>query len=83
MRRYLGIVSVIILISTFLVMQFTIVGKVGSPTDIIVLFIGIGLSIVTALFSEKGLLKTILLSLYGILIVGFIIMVIGFAVAHM
>lgn len=83
MRKYLGIVSIITLISTTLVIQFFVAGKVSSPADIIILLTGAGLTIFTALFSEKGQLKTILLSLYGLLIIGFLLISIIFGVAHM
>ncbi|MFJ7731657.1 hypothetical protein ACIQXF_07140 [Lysinibacillus sp. NPDC097231] len=43
---------------------------------------GVGVSILLAIFSEKGQAKTIVLSIYGLLIVDFITMAILFGVAH-
>ncbi|MBU9720276.1 MULTISPECIES: hypothetical protein [Bacillaceae] len=83
MRKYFGILSIIILILTILIMQFFVAGKVSGPTDMLILMIGVGLAILTALLSEKGRLKTIVLSLYAVLAVVFISVSIIFAVAHM
>lgn len=64
-------------------MKFFVIGKVNGATGSAILLVGVGLSILTAVFSEKGKLKTIILSLYGILIVGFVTISILFAVSHM
>jgi hypothetical protein len=83
MRKYLGVASITIFILTFLIMQFFVVGKVSGATGSAILMFGAGLSIILALFSQKGRMKTIVLSLYGVLIVGFITISILFGVAHM
>lgn len=59
MRKYLGIVSIIILVKTYLILAYTFVGQVGGPTDTIVLLTGVGLSVLAALFSKRGSLKIV------------------------
>jgi hypothetical protein len=83
MRNYLGVASITIFILTFLSMQIFVIGKVSGATGSAILMFGVGLSIVFALFSQKGRMKTIVLSLYGVLIVGFVTISILFGVAHM
>ncbi|AVK85179.1 hypothetical protein C3943_17410 [Lysinibacillus sp. B2A1] len=83
MRTNLGLVSIIIFIVTILSMKFFMVGKVSGMVGTNFLIAGVGVSILLAIFSEKGRMKTILLSLYSLLIVGFIATGILFGVAHM
>lgn len=83
MRAYFGFFSIILFIFTFLVMEFFIIGNVAGPTDMTILLSGIGAAVLLALFSKKGRLKTILLSLYGILFTGYAAIVILFATSHM
>lgn len=83
LRKYLGIVSIIIFISAFLIMQIFLIGKVSGAIGTAFLIIAVGISVLLALFSQKGRLKTTILSLYGVLIVGYITISILFAVAHM
>ena len=64
-------------------MQLFVVGKVSGAMGSAILLVGVGISILSALFSNKGRLKTIVLSLYGVLIVGFLTISILFGVAHM
>ena len=72
MKKYLGVASISSFIFTFVFMQIFVVGKVSGGAGTAILMFGVGLSILLALFSQKGRAKTILLSLYGVLIVGFI-----------
>ncbi|WP_066299150.1 hypothetical protein [Bacillus sp. FJAT-29937] len=83
LRKYLGIVSIIIFTSAFLIMQIFLIGKVSGAIVTAFLIIAVGISVLLALFSLKGRLKKTILSLYGILIVGYITISILFAVAHM
>lgn len=53
-------------------MQLFLVGNVSGVTGTSIQMVGIGSSILLALFSEQGRLKTIVISLYSLLIVGFI-----------
>ncbi|MGE7113769.1 hypothetical protein [Lysinibacillus sp. NPDC047702] len=64
-------------------MKFFMVGKVSGMAGTNFLIVGEGVSILLAIFSEKGRMKTIVLSLYSLLIVCFISMAILFGVAHM
>jgi len=83
MRKHLVLVSIIIFIVTILIMKFFMVGKVSGMVGTNFLIAGVGVSVLLAIFSEKGRVKTIVLSLYSLLIVGFIIMAILYSVAHM
>lgn len=82
MRKHLGVVSIIVFIVTILIMKFFMVGKVSGTIGTNFLMTGVGVSILLAIFSEKGRVKIIVLSLNGLLIVGFIALVIIFRVAH-
>ena len=53
-------------------MQLFVNGKLSGKTGTIILCTGVGISILSALLSERGRLKTILLSVYGVLLLGFI-----------
>lgn len=83
MRKQLVLVSIIIFIVTFLIMKFFMEGKVSGMVGTNFLIAGVGVSVLLAIFSEKGRVKTIVLSFYSLLIVGFIMMVILYRVAHM
>jgi hypothetical protein len=76
MRKYLGWVSLGIIGITFIL--FTLMrGKVSGYVGTNVLIIGAILALVTALFSKKGKSKTASLSVLGILVGGFIILIVG------
>jgi hypothetical protein len=83
MRRYLGVVSIFVFIVTILYTEVFLIGKVSGAQGTKLLLIGVGVSILLVIFSEKGRVKTIVLSLYGLLIVGFITIVILYGVSHM
>ena len=76
LKKYLGVASITLFILTFVFIQIFVIGKVSGGAGTAILTIGVGLSIILALFSQKGRLKTIILSLYGLLIGGFIIIAI-------
>lgn len=59
MRKNLGLVSIIIFIVTILIMKFFMVGKVSGRVGTNFLLAGVGVSILLAIFSEKGRMKTI------------------------
>lgn len=83
MRKHLAVTSVIIFILTILILQFFVVGKVSGATGTNILLVGFGSAVLLAAFSEKRRLKTVVLSLYGLIVFGFIVMTVLFAVAHM
>jgi hypothetical protein len=78
LRKYLGVASIIIFVLTLLIMKWFVEGKVRGDTGSGILMIGVGLSILSVIFCEKGRLKIIVLSFYGVLIVGFITIAILF-----
>lgn len=82
MRKYLGIISIIIFVMTVLITEVFMTGKVSGGTATKFLLVGVGVSILLVIFSEKGRVKTIVLSLYGLLIAGFITIAILFALSH-
>ena len=73
MRKYFGVTSIIIFILTIVISILLGKLKYRGMLDEYVVMIGSVLVISTALFSRKGRFKTILLSIYGILIVGIIL----------
>lgn len=83
MRKHLAVTSVVIFILTILILQFFGVGKVSGATGTNILLFGFGSAVLLAAFSEKGRLKTMVLSLYGFILLAFIILSILFGVAHM
>lgn len=83
MRKHLALISVIVFILTILILQLFVVGKVAGSTGTNILLLGFVSAVLLAAFSEKGSLRTIVLSLYGLLVLGFIIMTVLFAVGHM
>jgi hypothetical protein len=76
MRKYLGWVSLGIIGFTFILFAL-MRGKVSGYVGITVLIIGAILALVTALLSKKGKSKTASISALGILVGGFIILVLG------
>lgn len=78
MRKHLGVISIIVFIVTILIMKLFMVGKVSGTIGTNFLMAGVGVSILLAIFSEKGRVKIIVLSIYALLIVGFITMVAAF-----
>ncbi|KPL61026.1 hypothetical protein [Rossellomorea vietnamensis] len=78
MRKYLGWVSLGILGFTFtLFALMSMSGKVSGYVGTNVLIIGAILALVTALLSKKGKSKTASLSVLGVLVGGFIILIVG------
>lgn len=73
MKRYLGVISIIIFISTIILFNTMIKD--------IYLVIGFGLSILTALFSTKKW-KIILLTVYGFLILAILFIVTTFGIFY-
>lgn len=79
MRKYLGWVSLGIIGVTFIV--FTLMrGKVSGYIGTNVLIIGAILALVTAILSKKGKSKKASLSVLGILVGGFMIIILGFII---
>ncbi len=76
MRKYLGVVSIIIFISTVLIL-YSLIGKVSGQAGTNILLIGVGVSVMTAFFSKKGPLKWAIFGGYGLLILGSIFYVVG------
>lgn len=79
MRKYLGIISIVTIILTLLVLRE---GEIDPYIEKYILFLGIGLSVLLAFFSN-GLWRKTLLMLYGLGLFLFIVMAIVLAVAHM
>ncbi|MFD2680865.1 hypothetical protein [Bacillus seohaeanensis] len=77
MRKYLGWVSIGIIGVTFILFLF-IRGKVSGYIGTNVLIIGAALTLVTVLLSERGKTRTTSISILGVLVGGFIIIIIGF-----
>ncbi|PFA69772.1 hypothetical protein CN378_03120 [Bacillus sp. AFS015802] len=78
MRKYLGLVSLGVIGFTFLLFALmSMSGKVSGYVGTNVLIIGAILALVTALLSKKGKAKTASISLLGILVGGFIILILG------
>ncbi|ALF10815.1 hypothetical protein [Parageobacillus thermoglucosidasius] len=67
MRKHLGKVSIALLILTHIVLAFGY-GKIRGGIGTGILIIGVGLSLITALISEKGRWKTISISIVSIVI---------------
>ncbi|RDI36882.1 hypothetical protein [Falsibacillus pallidus] len=82
MRKYLPFVSISILILTFVILEFYLVGNTNVPSmsGDYVLISGVVLSILSAILSKKGPFKRALLITYGCLIGGYLIIVIAFMV---
>ena len=76
MRKYLGWVSLGIIGITLILFVF-MRGRVSGYVGTNVLIIGAILALVTALLSKKGKSKTVSISALGILVGGFIILVLG------
>lgn len=81
MRKYLGIISIVTIILTLLVLREG-EGEIDPYIEKYILFLGIGLSVLLAFFSN-GLWRKTLLMLYGLGLFLFIVMAIVLAVAHM
>lgn len=62
-------------------MQLFVNGKLSGKTGTIIICTGIGMSILSALLSKKGRMKTILLSVYCVLILAFITVSILFGIS--
>jgi uncharacterized membrane protein len=77
MRKYLGWAPIGIIGVTFILLFLTR-GKVSGYVGTTVLITGIVLALVTALLSKKGKPKTISISILGILVGGFIMLILGF-----
>lgn len=54
MRKYLGLVSIIVFIVTIIIMRFLMAGKVSGATGTRFLMAGVGVSILLVIFNEKG-----------------------------
>lgn len=67
MRKHLAKASIALLILTFIVLAFGY-GKIRGDIGTAILIIGVGLSLITALISEKGRWKTISISIVSIVI---------------
>jgi hypothetical protein len=79
LRKHLGKVSFALLILTFIVLAFVydnskIRGDIGTG----ILIIGVGLSLITALISEKGRWKTITIIIVSIVIGVYAFLIIAF-----
>ncbi len=78
MRKYLGWVSLGIIGFTFLLFALmSMSGTVSVYVGTNVLIIGAIFALITALLSEKGKSKTVSLSVLGILVGGFTILIVG------
>jgi len=78
MRKYLGWVSLGIIGFTFILFALmSMSGKVSGYVGTNVLIIGAILALVTALLSKKGKSKAASISVLGILVGGFIILILG------
>ncbi|WP_027409364.1 hypothetical protein [Anoxybacteroides tepidamans] len=75
MRKHLGKVSIALLILTHIVLAFGY-GKIRGDIGTGILIIGVGLSLITALISEKGRWKTISISIVSIVIGVYVFMII-------
>jgi 4-amino-4-deoxy-L-arabinose transferase-like glycosyltransferase len=82
LRKRLGKVSIALLILTFIVFAFG-VGKIRGDIGTAILIIGVGLSLITALISEKGRWKTISISIVSIVIGVYAFLIIGYFFALM
>jgi hypothetical protein len=76
LRKHLGKVSFALLILTFIVLAFGY-GKIRGDIGTAILIIGVGLSLITALISEKGRWKTISISIISIVIGAYAYMIIA------
>jgi hypothetical protein len=77
MRNYLGWLSLGIIGITFILFAL-MRGRVSGYVGTNVLIIGAILALVTALLSKRGKSKTVSISALGILVGGFIILILGF-----
>ncbi|MBN3555583.1 hypothetical protein JYA63_15000 [Fictibacillus nanhaiensis] len=77
MRKHMGIVSLLILLSTLLILQFIIENHL-SETGFIILLIGVVLAFFTALISTKGFWRTTAFSGIGLFFLIFIFGVLSF-----
>jgi uncharacterized membrane protein len=77
MRNYLGWAPIGMIGVTILLLSL-MRGKVSWYVEITVVITGIVLALVTALLSKNGKPKTISISILGILVGGFIMLVLGF-----
>jgi hypothetical protein len=77
LRKHLGKVSFALLILTFIVLAFGY-GKIRGDIGTGILIIGVGLSLITALISEKGRWKTITISIVSIVIGVYAFLIIAF-----
>lgn len=78
MRKYLGIASFLILIFTFLILQFFFVGKISGQSGTNFLMAGVSLSLICALLSTKGIWRKIAFSSLAILLIIFILGIVSF-----
>ncbi|MGM0830212.1 MAG: hypothetical protein ACQEU4_18475 [Bacillota bacterium] len=77
MRKYLGWVPIGMIGVTFILL-FLMRGKVSWYVETTVLITGIVLALVTALLIKNGKPKTISISISGILVGGFLMLILGF-----
>ncbi|PFG05191.1 hypothetical protein [Bacillus sp. es.034] len=79
MRKYLGWVPIGIIGVTFILL-FLMRGKVSWYVDTTVLITGIVLALITALLMKNGKPKTLIISISGILLGGFLLFIWGFLI---
>ncbi|MCA1057536.1 hypothetical protein LCL96_01220 [Rossellomorea aquimaris] len=77
MRKYLGWAPIGMIGVTFILLLL-LKGKVSWYVDTTVLITGIVLALVTALLIKNGKPKAILISVFGILVGGFLMLIWGF-----
>ncbi|MFI8685913.1 hypothetical protein [Rossellomorea sp. NPDC077527] len=77
MRKYLGWAPIGMIGVTFILL-LPLKGKVSWYVDTTVLITGIVLALVTALLIKNGKPKAILISVFGILVGGFLMLIWGF-----
>ncbi|MET3728362.1 putative membrane protein [Fictibacillus halophilus] len=77
MRKHMGIVSLLILLSTLLILQFIIENHL-SEIGFIILLIGVVLAFLTALISTKGFWRTTAFSGIGLFFIIFIFGILSF-----
>jgi hypothetical protein len=81
LQKYFGIVSVAIVIITFIILLLG-TGEISGLAGINILWLGVSLAIISAVFSTKTW-RSVLLIVYGIPLVLFIITILGIGIAHM
>ncbi|MGG4166328.1 hypothetical protein ABEW00_02420 [Rossellomorea vietnamensis] len=79
MRKYLGWIPIGIIGVTFILL-FLMRGKVSWYVDTTVLITGIVLALITALLMKNGKPKTLIISISGILLGGFLLFIWGFLI---